>query len=153
MAAKYQVGDKFIKIRQPSKGWEITIIQVLGTSYKVEAKQHHKPYFKTFLAMEDAKSYTLVGGPSFVASQHMPAAINAVGTVTVPAGVKIQLPDIDVDGTIENLRKQWAQAIEKSHCDCGARKCGYRDDEFHAHARWCDVHKKVFRTPIIEDEV
>jgi hypothetical protein len=31
--------------------------------------------------------------------------------------------------------------IMKSRCDCGGRKAGYRDDELHGHAQWCDLVK------------
>lgn len=34
--------------------------------------------------------------------------------------------------------KPWPK-IKLYECDCGAHKCGYRDDELHAHARWCEL--------------
>lgn len=32
--------------------------------------------------------------------------------------------------------------VIKSSCDCGGHKLGYRDDELHGHARWCELVRR-----------
>ncbi len=51
---------------------------------------------------------------------------------------------------LEEMRAQFKSCLPK--CDCGARKCGYSDDELHAHARWCELVQKTFIVPIINKE-
>lgn len=142
MAFKYQVGD-ILRSRSGRDG----VVDSYRTRPSISGTRTIEEYvmipssgpysgrkmYKSKATMEDGKTMTLVGGPSFVTQS------------VSPQRGRIQLPNIDID---ENTKVKMAHDCEifmtvtrKSPCDCGAHKCGYKDNELHAHARWCKLNE------------
>lgn len=134
MAFRYCAGD-IVKANKSGRQAEIvgTTKPLHGSGRMYKVKPLDGPYKGRLLTkdantLENDAHFTLVGGPTFS------------GSVPQSRIGKMKLPDIDADDVfLKYEAKKFAEVVRTSQCDCGAHKCGYKDDELHAHARWCKL--------------